>query len=565
VDTRKGETFQWRNQTQPFKIDKPGRFSQFRLVVTKTTGAAQANLAEVELLAGGDVQLVGGNVTVTSPAEVPAKAGTPVSVPLATVTGGTAGGYQATVDWGDGTPAVPATTTLGSRAVYNVSGSHTYSKPGFYQASVTVTDGTSQDSATVGVNVSFASATGLTAAFDSVCIGDDGVAGANCDTQGWEYSRQALAAAGVTQGKPTAVPGTGLSFTLPQVPANQPDNATGNGSTIALNLPSDAKNISFVGTGTEGNQNTTATVRFSDGSTASTPIQFSDWTLGGNANGTPSFGNIVVAKSAYRLHGTDKDAAVPFLFATAPYQIPDGKTAVSVTLPKQTGDPGTAGRIHVFAIADDGTPRADLALTGLSDQTATAGSSVSVNLGTVTGGLTDSAGYNARVQWGDGTVPSDATVGESGTLSGTHTYAQPGTYTVHVTAWDSLSSVTGTFKVTVAAGKGTATSSSKAPAAAAIQPARPVYHPKAALSVASGPRGTAITVDGSGFAPNETINGSFGTGLSVTTLHANGDGVVSGAIVSVPGAAVPGPTGITLTGAGSATKVELPFTVTGSK
>ncbi len=180
----------------------------------------------------------------------------------------------------------------------------------------------------------------------------------------------------------------------------------------------------------------------------------SDWTLGGNANGTPSYGNIVVAKTAYRLLGTSRDGAQPFLFATAPYQIPAGKTLVSVTLPTQTGDPGSAGRIHVFAVADDGTPAAALATTAPKDQTATAGQVFSADLGSVTGGVTDSTGYHARVQWGDGTVPDDATVGSSGAMSGQHTYAQEGTYTVHVTAWDTLSSSTETFTVTVARGPG---------------------------------------------------------------------------------------------------------------
>jgi predicted alpha-1,2-mannosidase len=558
VDSRKGEVFAWRNQTRPFRIDRPGRFARFRLVVTRTTGAAQPNLAEVELLAGGDVQLGGGTVEVTAAGTVPARSGAAVSVPLATVTGGTASGYQATVDWGDGSPATAGVVALSSRAVYGVSGSHTYAEPGFYQAAVTVTDGTSQGSATVGVDVAYTPKSGLTAAFDTVCIGDEGAIGANCDAKQWAYSRTALAAAGVTQGKRAPVPGTALRFTLPATPAGQPDNASGNGTTIALNLPSDAMSISFIGAGTQGNQSTTGTATFSDDSTASIPIQMSDWTLGGNADGTPSYGNIVVAKSAYRLHGTDRDSAVPFLFATAPYQIPAGKTLVSVTLPTQTGDPGSAGRIHVFAVADDGTPRAGLAVTAPANQTATAGQAFSAQLGSVTGGL---GGYHAVVQWGDGTVPSDAAVDGSGAIGGTHTYAQPATYTVHVTAWDTLSSSTVTFTVTV--GKAV---SSPAPATttlrAAEQPARPAYHPRVTLSVTSGPRGTAITVDGSGFAPNETVSGTFGAGLTVTTLHANGDGVVPGATISVPGAAAPGPTGVTLTGATSATRVDLPFTVT---
>ncbi|BCY07469.1 GH92 family glycosyl hydrolase [Actinoplanes sp. L3-i22] len=554
LDTRAGEVFAWRNQTRPFKIDKPGRFTRFRLAVTKSAGAEQANLAEVELLAGGDVQLGGGSVTVTGAANVAARSGTAVAIPLATVTGGTPAEYQATINWGDGTPAAPAETVLSSRAVYGVSGSHTYAKPGFYQASVTVTDGDGQDSATVGVDVAYAPPSGLTAAFDTVCIGDDGVLGANCDAKNWAYSRTALAAAGVTQGKSATVPGTALRFTLPATPAGQPDNAIGNGKTIALNLPADARNISFIGTGTQGNQSTTGTATFADGSTASIPIQFTDWTMGANPNATPAFGNVVVAKSAYRLHGTDRDSAVPFLFATAPYQIPEGKTLVSVTLPAQSGDPGSAGRIHLFAIADDGTPRPELALTAPADQTATAGQELTAKLGSVVGGK------HATVQWGDGTVLADAAIDEAGAISGKHTYARPGAYPVHVTAWDDLTSSSVTFTTTVAGA--VAAHAKSADVDLTAESAAPVYQPEAKLSVTEGPRATAITVDGSGFAPNETVTGSFGAGLAATTLHANADGVVSGETVSVPGAAIPGATGVTLTGAESGAAVELPFTVT---
>jgi PKD repeat protein len=605
--------------------------------VTKTVGAAQTNLAEIELLAGGDVQLGGGAITVTTASSVHATSGAAVSVPLATVTGGTASGYQATIDWGDGSPVTAGNVTLSSRGVYSVSGSHTYAKPGYYQAGVTVTDGTGQGSGTAGVDVAYAPSSGLTAAFDTVCIGDEGVLAANCDAKSWAYSRAALEAAGVTQGRQHEVPGTALHFTLPALPAGQPDNATGNGRTIELDLPADAKSISFIGAGTQGNQSTTATATFSDGSTAGIPIQMSDWTLGGNANGTPSYGNIVVAKAAYRLLGTSRDGAQPFLFATAPYQIPAGKTLVSVTLPTQTGDPGSAGRIHVFAVADDGTPTAALTTTAPKDQTVTAGQVFTADLGAVTGGVTDSTGYHARVQWGDGTVPDDATVDASGAMSGRHTYAQAGTYTVHVTAWDTLSSSTETFTATVAgagsqpsisvAASATVTAgdpitvngsgfaagervtvklgtspersltvaasatgavhasvtasddaqpgrysvtaagaSSRTPATATVQvteePAVPAYRPQVMLSATSGPRGTAITVDGSGFAPNEAVTISFGDGLASTTVHANGDGVISAATVSVPGAAKPGSTSITLAGADSTTRAGLPFTVT---
>ncbi|WP_407664693.1 PKD domain-containing protein [Micromonospora tarensis] len=364
----------------------------------------------------------------------------------------------------------------------------------------------------------------------------------------------------------------------------------------------------------------------------------SDWTLGGNANGTPSYGNVIVARTAYRLHGTSRDGAQPFLFATAPYQIPAGKTLVSVTLPTQTGDPRTAGRIHVFAVANDGTPVPALTTVAAKDQTAKAGQVLTANLGSVNGGVPGTTGYRARVQWGDGTVPQDVTIGASGAMSGQHSYPREGTYTVRVTVWDTLSSSTGSFTVTVerggsqpaialaaagtvrtggavtiegrgfAAGEqvtvsvgtdpgrttkvvasATGTVRASVPTSGNAQPGRyavtatgassgvpatatvrvteqvqaPAYRPRMVLTTTSGPRGTSITVDGSGFAPNEAVTVVFGNGLAVSTVRANGDGVLSGATVSVPGPAKPGATSVTLTGATSATKVSRPFTVTG--
>ncbi|RZT78048.1 putative alpha-1,2-mannosidase [Micromonospora violae] len=638
VDSRTDQVFPWRNQTRPYSIDKPGRFAQFRLAVTRTVGAAQTNLAEVELLTGGDLDLGGGDIAVTATEGVHATAGAPVSMPLGTVTGGDANGYQATIDWGDGTPVTAGTLTLSSRSVYRIGGSHTYATPGYHQATVTVTDGASQSAATVGVEVAYAPSSGLAAAFDTVCVGDEAVLAADCDAKSWAYSRAALAAGGAIQGQPQQVPGTALRYTLPVIPAGQPDNATGNGATVVLDLPQDAKSISFIGAGTQGNQSTTGTATFSDGSTASIPIQFSDWTLGGNANGTPSYGNIIVARTAYRLHGLSRDGAQPFLFATAPYQIPAGKTLVSVTLPTQTGDPRSAGRIHVFAVANDGTPTAALATVAPKDQTVEAGQTLAANLGTVTGGVPGATGYRARVQWGDGTIPNDVTIGASGAMSGQHTYSREGTYTVRVTAWDTQSSRSGSFTVTVVrggsqpsialsasgtvrggaaitvAGSGfaageqvtvsvgtdpgrtmkvaasasgtvrvsvptsgnaqpgryavTATgASSRTPATATVQvtgePQARTYRPRAALLTRSGPRGTAITLDGYGFAPNETVTVTFGSGLAVSTVRANGDGVISGATVSVPGVAKAGATSVTLNGATSATTVSRPFTVTG--
>ncbi|HEY7047708.1 MAG TPA: GH92 family glycosyl hydrolase [Jatrophihabitantaceae bacterium] len=543
LDSRSGETFAWRDQTRPFEVSKPGTFSYFRLSVTKTVGAAQLNLAELELLSGGDVVIGGGPLTVTPAAALDGVAGTEVSGPLATVTGGTgttASDYTASVDWGDGSTPSAATMGNSSRGVFAATGSHTYAKPGYYQVGVTVSDGTSQSVATGAVNVAFAAPNSLRAAFDTVCIGTDGQNDADCDGVGFSYSRTALANAGVVQGQSHGVTGTGLHFTLPTVPAGQPDDATGNGKTIALHLPDDATHLSFIGSGTEGNQSTTATVTFTDGTTTTTPIQFSDWTLGGNPNGTPAFGNVVVAKSAYRLSGGGQDADMPFLFATAPFAIPAGQHVASVTLP-------SSGAIHVFAIADDGTPAAALTLTAPAAQTATAGTPLAAALGKVSGGAPP---YQARVQWGDGTVTEDATVGDAGAITGTHTYAQPGSYTVHVTAVDTEGSTAGSFAVTVAAASGqlAARTIAATPATAPV-----TYTPHLVVSPAAGPKATPVTVNGDSFPPNQAI--TLRLGSASVTARSDAFGVLTNAQLTVPSMA----TGTTSLTAGSASA---PFEVT---
>ena len=49
VDRRAAETFNWAQQTRPFKVKNPGRYQSYRVTVTETTGGP-ASLAEVELI-----------------------------------------------------------------------------------------------------------------------------------------------------------------------------------------------------------------------------------------------------------------------------------------------------------------------------------------------------------------------------------------------------------------------------------------------------------------------------------------------------------------------------------
>jgi predicted alpha-1,2-mannosidase len=50
LDERHEEAFQWRSQTRPFKLDRPGNYAYYRIEVTENGGADSTTLAEVELL-----------------------------------------------------------------------------------------------------------------------------------------------------------------------------------------------------------------------------------------------------------------------------------------------------------------------------------------------------------------------------------------------------------------------------------------------------------------------------------------------------------------------------------
>ena len=447
LDTRSGEQFPWRMQTRPFRIAEPETYTSYRLVVTETTGAANANLAEVELLTDGSKAQTTGVKVVGAP-EFEVTEDTEWTGTVATFSGGVgypSGPVTATIAWGDGSSS-DGTIVAGDLGSFTVKGTHTWSKPGYYQPRVTVTMQTGSGSAVGGVTVHQASVPSYAGAFDSVCIGEVGQQ-VPCDADRAGISRAALTEAGGVPGRVITVPGTDLRYSIPAIPSGENDNATGAGQTLEVTLAPGATKLSLIGTATQRDQDTMGRVNFTDGTSVDYPIQYGDWC------GSAKFGNVIALEMAYRLNGTGTDGCHPKFFATAPLTIPSGKTVTSVTLPTQTGDPGSAGRIHVFAVADNG---AALELAAPADQTATAGTSADLDLGALSGGIPagDGNGYAARVQWGDGTVTEDAAVSAIGadgtaTISGSHTWAKSGTYTVHVLASDSRSDVIASFTVTV--------------------------------------------------------------------------------------------------------------------
>ena len=442
IDSRSGQAFTWRTQTRPFKVATPGTYTAYRIIVTASNGTP--TLSEVEFLTDGS-HADNTGIKVSASTTLDAVEGQPVSGVVGTFSGGkgtSAGDYTATIAWGDGTSST-GTITAGELGSYTVRGEHTYAEPGYYETVLTVKDAKGVASGTGGATIHQAVVPSYASGFNLVCIGNPGQE-IPCDGGQAGVSRPALVEAGASPGKLLTVPGTDLRYSMPAIPAGENDNATGAGQTLPVTLAPGATQLSLIGTATQKDQDTTGTVTFTDGTSTAYKIQYGDWC------GSAKFGNTIAVEMTSRLNGTSTDGCHLKLFATAPLTIPAGKTVASVTLPTQTGDPQSAGRIHVFAVADNGTPLTVAPATGA---TAKAGTASTVTLGTVSGGVPAEGGYTARVAWGDGSATTDGvvTVAADGTatLSGSHTWASPGTYTVRVLVGDSRNDTLATVTVTV--------------------------------------------------------------------------------------------------------------------
>ena len=538
LDTRNGQSFTWANQTRPFQVANPGSYSVYRLSITATATADKPQVSEIELL--------------LDPAAQPAQAtvygqlssamvDTPSNGPYAVVVGGTqnAADYSATVDFGDGAGPVPATLSGGTRGM-TVTANHTFTEPGAQDVTVKLTKTSDSTSSTSKGTVTVSRDDTITAAFNNTCIGDLGV-GANCDGLGASYDRAALATSGFVQGQTVTVPGTTLTADIPELVPGGPDNAIGLGQTFGLQLGTGATKISVIGTANEHAIDTAGTLTYSDGSTQSIPIQFGDWV---GASGSPAYGNVVVGKISRRLQGTDYEGSnkTTAIFATAPVALETtgGKTPVSFTLPV-TGGSLNNGQFHIFALASDGVRKKAL-VSEAAESTATPdvviGESGAIPLATVSEGF--AASPTATVNWGDGSGMQPATI-SGGTVSGTHTFSQPGSYTVITTVDDGVKSVTTTRTIAVAADYETTVEASDAVVVA----------------------GQSLTVTGTGYKPGETVTVTLKKG---STTAVSGTATVAAdrtftATLAVPAATTDGTYTVTATGAASATPATVDVTV----
>ncbi len=215
-----------------------------------------------------------------------------------------------------------------------------------------------QDSAQV--SIPFGS---LADARNTVGITDDSDPnGGNLDGGGRSYSQQSLDAAGLSPG--ATVKAGGVTYTMPNLPAGQPDAVTTNGQAIAFT--GSGLTLGFLGMAANGEKSDTGSIVYSDGTTQTYTLTFPDW-FTNNVNGVGAdqlLGSATVNGQGFQGH------TVGIYAADVPLEA--GKTIVDIVLP-------TDSDMHLFPTGH-GEPLASLSdsfnNTGISDDSNPSGANL---------------------------------------------------------------------------------------------------------------------------------------------------------------------------------------------
>ncbi len=183
-------------------------------------------------------------------------------------------------------------------------------------------------------------------AYNNVGISDNTMpTSANFDYAGNSYSSATLQAAGINPGDNTFF--QNMVFTWPNVVPGQADNYVVAGQKLRVTPVAQANVLGFLGSATGGTGSGTATITYTDGSTQTFTLSFSDWT----SNGALAPGTQVMAQMPYRNTPGGQQTVNTYLYY-ASVNMQAGKTIQSVTLPATS----TGGALHVFTVSTKNLP-----------------------------------------------------------------------------------------------------------------------------------------------------------------------------------------------------------------
>lgn len=165
---------------------------------------------------------------------------------------------------------------------------------------------------------------------------------ANFDGGGSSYSEQALTSVGLAPGAHFVF--NGVTFTWPSSAPGTPDNYASHDTSIGVPSLSGATTLAFLGSASGGPSSCTVVITYTDNTTQTFTLTFSDWTLNAGKS-KPAPGNSVAATMTYRNTPTGKQTRTVDIFYVE-VALEAGKTAATVTLPTAANQ----GVLHIFAI-----------------------------------------------------------------------------------------------------------------------------------------------------------------------------------------------------------------------
>ena len=180
-------------------------------------------------------------------------------------------------------------------------------------------------------------------AYNNIGISDKATrAGASFDQLNHSYAASVLQDAGLVPGM--AITSQSVTFIWPSVPTGQADNYQAAGQVIPVSALPGAATVGFLGASSGGATSGTATLTYTDNSTQTFTLGFTDWW-----SGSPQFSNQQVAHmtTINTKHGTKSGN---FYLYSVTAALNTSKTLQSVTLPTTV----SPGQLHVFAVGVGG-------------------------------------------------------------------------------------------------------------------------------------------------------------------------------------------------------------------
>src|SRR5207302_1207205 len=303
--------------------------------------------------------------------------------------------------------------------------------------SATAAGGTA-DGYTITVSNSTLAAVTLNSVFDDLPLGFTYTVGS---TTGVTTSDPAIVGQHLTWSGPFTVPGGGGSVslhfgvTVSAVPGDYFDNAGGDAGSVAVAPTGPTAKITVTSavdqpiqatgaavTATEGAEYTGTVATFTDPDASSTASQYSATISWGD--GSSSAGTVSGASGG------------PFTVTGSHTYAEEGTYSISVVIQDVDNPTNSATATGSATVADAALTAGQPAVIS-----ATEGSTVSGTVGSFSdanSGAT-AADFTATIQWGDGSSSAGVVSGPTGgpfTVSGSHLYAEEGSYTIAVTVTD---------------------------------------------------------------------------------------------------------------------------------